>query len=372
MQASVGGFNWRRALSVVGIIAIAIVVLWIASHIPRTITIFVIGGFIASAAHPIVRILERRRIARPLAIAIVYLLLVVVVGLCAFLIVPLTFAQTQILVANLPQYLQSVQVWLLHVQADVAQRFPGVTLPSQLLDVRQMGSDRVAALFNASFASVASLAINVATGAFITVSALILSVFFLLNHRQIGEAFAGLFPARKHDTARMLATEIVQIFGGYIAGQVVVSAITGIVIAGLTAIFGFKFALFLGLISAIGYAIPIVGMIAVQVIALIIAAPQGLGMILSVEIILTVIPRFSDNILVPKVMGTSVGVSPIGVMFAVFAGGELFGLPGLILGIPAAALAKLLWRYFVMPWLHGQIEIVDANQPLPEGNDTLG
>jgi predicted PurR-regulated permease PerM len=56
-------------------------------------------------------------------------------------------------------------------------------------------------------------------------------------------------------------------------------------------------------------------------------------------------------VLVPKIMGTSIGVSPIGVMFAVFAGGELFGFPGLILGIPAAALIKILWRYF-SPWLH--------------------
>ncbi|GAC1447127.1 MAG: hypothetical protein PVSMB8_05420 [Vulcanimicrobiaceae bacterium] len=48
----------------------------------------------------------------------------------------------------------------------------------------------------------------------------------------------------------------------------------------------------------------------------------------------------------PKIMSESVGVSPIVVMFAVFAGGELFGLPGLLLGIPAAALAKVAWRFF--------------------------
>jgi predicted PurR-regulated permease PerM len=56
--------------------------------------------------------------------------------------------------------------------------------------------------------------------------------------------------------------------------------------------------------------------------------------------------RVSDNLLVPKIMSDSVGVSPIVVMFAVFAGGELFGLPGLLLGIPAAALAKVAWRFF--------------------------
>jgi len=50
-------------------------------------------------------------------------------------------------------------------------------------------------------------------------------------------------------------------------------------------------------------------------------------------------------------MARSVGVSPIAVMFAVFAGGELFGLPGLILGIPAAALLKVLFGYFVQPYI---------------------
>ena len=47
---------------------------------------------------------------------------------------------------------------------------------------------------------------------------------------------------------------------------------------------------------------------------------------------------------------------PIAVMFAVFAGGELFGIPGLLLGIPAAALIKILWRYFIDPWLSAQLE----------------
>ena len=70
-------------------------------------------------------------------------------------------------------------------------------------------------------------------------------------------------------------------------------------------------------------------------------------MILWVQVIMFVMARVSDNVLVPKIMGDSVGVSPIGVMFAVFAGGELFGIPGFLLGIPAAALIKILWRYFM-------------------------
>ena len=68
-----------------------------------------------------------------------------------------------------------------------------------------------------------------------------------------------------------------------------------------------------------------------------------------VQVIVFTVARVADNLLVPKVMSESVGVSPIVVMFAVFAGGELFGLPGLLLGIPAAALAKVAWRFFRAP-----------------------
>ena len=159
--------------------------------------------------------------------------------------------------------------------------------------------------------------------------------------------------------ARNLSTEAVGVFGGYIAGQVIVSGITGLVIALLTGVVGFKFALLVGIISAIGYAIPIIGMLIAQVLALVLCAPQGPFMVIYVQVVMFFIARISDNVLVPKIMGGSVGVSPIAVMFAVFAGGELFGLPGLILGIPAAAIAKLVWRYFLGPWMHGQIDAVD-------------
>lgn len=73
-------------------------------------------------------------------------------------------------------------------------------------------------------------------------------------------------------------------------------------------------------------------------------------MMLWVQVVMFGMARVSDMVLVPKIMGTTIGVSPIGVMFAVFAGGELFGFWGLIFGIPVAALIKILWRY-LSPWL---------------------
>ncbi|BDE05266.1 hypothetical protein WPS_05420 [Vulcanimicrobium alpinum] len=113
----------------------------------------------------------------------------------------------------------------------------------------------------------------------------------------------------------------------------------------------FTFALLVAVICALGYAVPFVGMVVAQVIAAVLAAPQGTGMVVWVTIAIFVIARVADNVLVPRIMSQSLGVSPITVMFAVFAGGELFGLPGLILGIPAAALLRVLFGYFVQPYV---------------------
>ncbi len=339
---------------IIGGIVLLVLGLWLAAHIPRTLTIFVIAAFIAFGVQPIVVHLENRRVKRPLAIAVVYIVLLLLIVLGALIVLPATLEQSQALLQNAPSYLRTTQDWLVASEFKLRAHFSHANLPPGFLDVQRLASDKITAFLTTSVSSLGTLLLDAATALFIAISALILSFFFLLQDKQIAEGFAGMFPPSKRGTARELSTEITQIFGSFIAGQVIVSAITGAIITVLLLLVGFKYALILGLLSAVAYAIPIVGMLAAHVIGGIIAAPQGGWMILWVQLILFVVARVSDNVFVPKIMGESVGVSPIGVMFAVFAGGELFGLPGLVLGIPAAALIKLLWRYFVAPVLYGQ------------------
>lgn len=349
----------------VALLVILALALWFATRIPKTIAIFVIAAFIASAVYPVSEWLVKRRIPRMWAIALVYAVLVLVTIVLLVIIVPMTVDQMQILVQNGPSYLHQVQIWLQSAQSALRSHFPQANIPPQLLNVQQLGAQRMNDVLTITVTSLGTFALNIATGLFIAFSALILSFFFLLNPQRLAEGFAGFFPPSKRATARKLSSEAAAVFGGYIAGQVIVSGITGIAIAAITAAFGFKFALLIGIISAIGYAIPIIGMLAAQVIALVLSAPQGPFVLIAVQVVMFGMARISDNVLVPKIMGGTVGVSPITVMFAVFAGGELFGLPGLILGIPAAAIAKLVWKYFLGPWLHGQIDAVDEAQPEP-------
>ncbi len=349
------GDTWRRVAWWVGGLAVLALGIWFAEHIPRTIAIFVIAAFIAFGVQPIAVRLESR-MPKALAITIVFvgLLLVIAVGLT--IVVPLTAQQVQTLATNLPAYATAAQNWLAGAEASLQQHFPQLNIPTNGLNLGKVGSTETAGFVSGVLASIGTIAVNTATGFFMAFSAIILSFFFLLNDSQMAEGFASMFPPGKRETARKLAAEVTQVFGSYISGQVIVSAITGATIAIVSAIFGFKFSLILGIISGVAYAIPIIGMLIAQIVAVPLCAPQGLWMVIVVQVIMFVMARISDNVLVPKIMGESVGVSPIGAMFAVFAGGELFGIPGLILGIPAAALIKIVWRYFIAPWIHAQFE----------------
>ncbi|MGC1379725.1 MAG: AI-2E family transporter [Candidatus Baltobacteraceae bacterium] len=350
MQTTLTSDVWRRIGWIVAAIALLVVAVWVIRRIPKTIAIFVIAAFIAFGVQPVARRLERR-MPKALAISLVFFALLVIIAIFFVIVVPLTISQTQLLAANLPSYASFAQTWLVDIESSLEQHFPTLHLPTSGFNIGKITGTQLSTWVSAGVASIGAIAVNTATGFFIAFSAIILSFFFLLNDTQIAESFTAMFPPSKRETARSLAAEVTELFGHYISGQVIVCAITGIAIAIACAAIGFKFSLIIGIISGVAYAIPIVGMLIAQIVAVPMSAPQGLWMILWVQVFIFGMARISDNVLVPKIMGKSVGVSPIGSMFAVFAGGELFGIPGLILGIPIAALIKILWRYFVAPWI---------------------
>ncbi len=355
MQTAVSGDVWRRVGWILAGAGALLAAWWLAAHIPRTIAIFTIAAFIAFGVEPIARRLSRR-MPKPLAISIVFAVLLLIVAIGLIIVVPLTIDQMQLLASNLPGYATAAQTWAGGMSESLNRHFPQLHLPPQGFDLTALGGAKLSNIASGVLASVGAIALNTATGFFVAFSAIILSFFFLLNDSQLVEWFAGMFPPAKRDTARNLAAEVTQVFGSYISGQIIVSAITGIVIAVASAAIGFKFSLILGIISGVAYAVPIIGMLIAEIVAVPLCLPQGLWMVVWVQVIMFGMARISDNVLVPKIMGESVGVSPIAAMFAIFAGGELFGIPGLILGIPAAALFKILWRYFMSPWLHARLD----------------
>jgi predicted PurR-regulated permease PerM len=334
-----------RWLIVIGMALTALVLFW---HIPKTLTAFALGGFIAFGLFPIVEWMVRRGLPRVLAIALSYLMLVAIIAVLAVLIVPATLGQVQALAANGPAFAHGAQGMLRDADLYVRRHF-GLTIADA--NLQQFFSDRVGDLVNTSALSAYQVLVEVFTAAFITLTALVLSAFFLSYGKSIADPIYELISPRRQPQARLIGLEIAHVFGGFVAGQVVLSAIVGVLSWASCLVAGFSFSLLVGVIAGIAYAVPFVGQIAAHGIALVLAAPQGLQTVAFTQIALFIVFRIADNVLAPRIFAGSVGVSPVVVIFAVFAGGELFGLPGLLLGIPTAALVRVLFKYLVLPQL---------------------
>ena len=340
----------RRTIAVVVVALVVVAAVLFAARIPKTITIFLIAAFVAFGAHPLVKQLEER-MPRAAAIAVVYAGLLGALVVLALVIVPISYAQVLLLIGHAPQYVSASQDAVSNAERTLRGLLGNrVALPSYREVQAEMGN-RVAAFMAAAVAGLGTIIVGAVTALILGTSALILSVFFLLQGREVRQGILTFVPPSRRAGVGALLQELTEVFGHFVAGQALLCAIVGAAVWILLFPSHFAFALLVAVICALGYAIPFVGMIVAQIIGALLAAPQGTGMVIYVSVAIFVVARVADNLLVPRIMSQSVGVSPIAVMFAVFAGGELFGLPGLILGIPAAALLKVLFGYFVQPYI---------------------
>ncbi len=340
----------RRTFVTLATLALVAGVALFIAHIPRTVTVFMIAAFIAFGATPLVQRLESR-LPRTLAISIVYAALLGAVIVIAVIVIPVTYAQLLSLLFHAPDYVSASQDLVAQADRALQARVGNRVLLPSVASVQAEVGGRVAAALTTALDSVGTIVLETATALFIGVSSLILSVFFVTRGPLLGQSLLEFVPPRRRDHVKGLFDEIASIFGHFLYGQVLLCAVVGIVIWLMLLPFHFHFSLLVAVICGLFYAVPFVGMIVAQILAAILALPQGSAMVVSVSLVIFVIARIADNVLVPKVMSESVGVSPIAVMFSVFAGGELFGIPGLLLGIPAAALIKVLFKFFVQPYV---------------------
>lgn len=150
---------------------------------------------------------------------------------------------------------------------------------------------------------------------------------------------------RKRGSAFLL--DVDDSLGDYIRGQLLVCLILGAV-AGITFwIFGLPYPLILGLISGITNVIPYFGPFIGAVPALLIAMTISVKAVLVVVITVFVLQFLEGNVLSPFIVGRSLKMHPVVIMLALLAGGELAGIVGMILAVPAAAVLKVMMIHFL-------------------------
>jgi len=323
-------------------LAVFVLFLWLFRDI---LLPFILGMALAYFLDPVADRLERLGLSRLVATIAIVIAAVLVFVLALVLLVPALLAQLASFLDRLPAYvsrLQQLALSLLDTRVGhaLAPEGAGVALDGLVRQGVAWVGTVAGSLWAGGRALVGVVSIMVVTP---------VVAFYLLYDwdRMLAQADAWI-PRDHLAEIRALAAEVNAAMSGYIRGQAAVCVILGVFYALALTLVGLNFGLLIGVVTGLISFVPFVGSIIGFVLAVGLALVQfwpSWPWVLAVIVIFAVGQFVEGNILQPRLVGASVGVHPVWLMFALFAFGSLFGFVGLLLAVPLAAAVAVLMRF---------------------------
>jgi predicted PurR-regulated permease PerM len=310
---------------------------------------FAVAAMLAYLGDPLANRLQRLGMSRAWAASVVFLVLLLALVGVLLLLIPLISRQIENLIENLPRYSQ----W--------AQQTAWPWLQQKLhLDPRMFDSDQLLAALKAHIGSVGDIATSVlgkvsrsGVGVVLWMTNLVLIpvvAFYLLRdwHRLVG-TIDRMLPRSIEPTIAHLAHESDKVLGAFVRGQLLVMLALGIFYGTGLSLVGLSVGLLIGIVAGLLSFVPYLGFI-VGFGAAIIAVLVQYGdwsHVLMICGVFAVGQLLEGYVLVPRLVGGKIGLHPVAVIFAVLAGGYLFGFLGVLLALPAASVIVVLLRYLL-------------------------
>lgn len=315
---------------------------------------FVIGLVGAYLLDPPARWLERRGLSRVGAVTVITLGLLILLGGALVTIGPLLVGQIDEVVRRFPG-------WIDRLEAMVADAAP---LESGLLDnalalaehqAAETGSMLVQALFSGGQAVLNAIGLLIV--------APIVAVYLLVDWRRMMLTIDGWLPGTHAPVIRQIAADMNRALGGFLRGQLMVMLILGAFYAVALTLVGMPFGLLVGLVAGLLCFIPIVGAWVGGILFFVMALVGLWGdpiRIVLIGVIFFAGQLVEGNYLVPKLVGHSIGLHPVWLLFAMTALGSAMGFTGLVIAVPLAGMVAVLVRFGLQRYRDGAIRFGDT------------
>lgn len=332
--------SWLIAIALTG---------WLLYLLAPVLTPFVAAALLGYIGDPLADRLQRLKMPRTIAVICVFLLTFIFIGLLVMLVLPLVRTQIASLLNALPSIVAQVeQVWLPRIED-----FLGTNAATE------SGQDVGVAAFLARYSDMAGnwgTAILVSVGksggalaaAVISLFLVPILTFYMLRDWDvIVTRLAALVPSTVQATVFRLARETDEVLGGFLRGQILVMLALSVIYSLGLSLVGLKFAIAIGVVSGLVSFVPYLGFVFGITIAglTVVLEPEPLLRLGGVIATFTIAQMIEGSVLTPKLVGDRIGLHPVIVIFAIAAGGQLFGFFGILLALPAAAMLSVLVRF---------------------------
>jgi putative permease len=328
----------KRWLGLLVLLILAALLVWALQSI---LLLFAVVFLVAMVLNPLVAFLERRRIHRGLAVGLLALAFVALFALALSFLIPPLLTQVDELIRQTPQAWSRVQAQVLafgHRYPSIQQAMPEA---DKVLDtVGARAGDLLGLLYKSSF--------RIVGGLFGSVFAVLLLAFILIDPQPMVVRFLSLVPDHHREPARRTLLRLTQQMAAWARGVVINGTISAITTGLLLGFIGVQPALAFGFIAFLGEFVPMVGPVLTSIPALFVALSMGADKFGLALLAVLFVQQVETNVLVPFILGKSMELNPVSILFFTLAMSSLFGLTGAVLAVPAAALFKIVLDEFYL------------------------
>ncbi|MES0874491.1 AI-2E family transporter [Sinimarinibacterium thermocellulolyticum] len=331
---------------------------------------FLIGAGLAYLGDPIVDRLQRWGLSRTLGVVVVFVALTLAGLIGLVLVAPMLYQQAVALLKNIPDWLAWVQ--------DTALPWLGVSLPVGVrLDVQGLREivakhwSSAGDLVRMVWAQVSQSGAVFATAIANLLLVPIVSFYLLRDWDDLVAWIAKMIPPRHLPKVTQLAQETDQVMGSFLRGQLTVMLLLSVLYSAGLALAGLKLALVIGFAAGMLSFVPYLGFIvgfAAAMLAMLVQE-QALLPLVWVAVVFGIGQIVESWWLTPTLVGDKIGLHPVAVIFALMAGGQLFGFVGVLLALPGSAAIAVLLRHAKRQWLASPLYGAPAPDP-PRSLDT--
>ncbi|OXM83277.1 AI-2E family transporter [Paenibacillus rigui] len=310
----------------------------------------ILTGVLYYLLNPIVDFLQARKVRRVYSILVLYILIIAILALAIGTVIPLIKEQVIGLVQNIPAYSETLNLQL--------ERWFGSNLFNQLRNTVDLNTDdlmttissRLTTMLNHTWSSLSGF-LGILTETILAIATVPLILFYLLiDGRLLPPYILSFLPIAMRNTTYRVMEEMSHQISSYIRGQIIVSFCIGFLLFIGYNVIGLEYSLVLAVIAACTSIVPYLGPVIAITPALIVASVTSPVMLLKMVVIWTLVQITEGKFISPQIMGKSLHIHPVTIIFVILTAGNLFGLVGIILAVPGYAVLKVvashLFRWF--------------------------
>jgi predicted PurR-regulated permease PerM len=319
--------------------------LWILYLSLNVVLLALVSIILAAAILPLADSLQKRRVPRAVTVLGIYAIGLGILTILVILLVPVVSEQAHILAERLPQFRLTVNQWIASGRAGLG-RFTG----GRPIELPTLGFEQIGPLAQGLIERSLQATRGLFTATLAGLLVLFVAGYIVIDRRRLAKGLLDFVPRPRRERVADVATDVLRRMGGYIRGQVIVSACAGLILTIGLALVGFETPLLIGVVAGALNFVPYLGSTVTVILAVLLSLNSSVFTIAGVVVVFVIEQMLEANFLVPYFTGRQVELHPLAVLGALIVGANLAGVLGALVAVPlTAGIDSILQDIYVRP-----------------------